>query len=76
VVPNIVRLIHSYIQKKGKSQRIVEQLFSKWEHSDSMNTKRFYLFQKLVRNKINNYVNEETLRQLCRLHSDEYDVYS
>ena len=58
MVPNIVRLILSYIQKKEKSQKLVELLLRKMRtDGGSIGAKRYYLFQKLVRGKINNYVN-------------------
>jgi hypothetical protein len=33
----------------------------------SIGIKRYYLFQKMVRSKMNNYVNEDTLRELYRM---------
>jgi hypothetical protein len=77
VVPNIVRLILSYIQKKEKSQRVVEALLKRYNAGpqSSINIKRYYLFQKLVRSKMNNYVNEDTLRELYRMRPEHYEVY-
>ncbi len=77
VVPNIVRLILSYIQKKEKSQRVVEALLKRYNAggSSSIGLKRYYLFQKLVRSKMNNYVNEDTLRELYRMRPEDYEVY-
>jgi hypothetical protein len=77
VVPNIVRLILSYIQKKEKSQRVVELLLKRYNAAgpSSIGPKRYYLFQKLVRSKMNNYVNEDTLRELYRMRPEDYEVY-
>lgn len=58
VVPNIIRLILSFIQKKGKSSKIVERLFAKSMNDKGWTIKRFYLFQSMKRSKMNNYVNE------------------
>lgn len=58
MVPNIVRLILSFIQKKGKSSKIVERLFAKSMNDHGWTIKRFYLFQSMKRSKMNNYVNE------------------
>ena len=59
IVPNIIRLILSYTLKKEKSLKTVEILLKKYSNgTSSICSKRFYLFQKMVRGKINNYVNE------------------
>ena len=39
-----------------------------------MSLKRFYLYQSIVKTKLNNYVNEETLKKLVRLHPESYDI--
>lgn len=77
MVPNIIRLILSYIQKKEKSQKLVELLLKKYNTGleSSIGLKRYYLFQKLVRSKMNNYVNEDTLKELYRMRPEDYDVY-
>jgi hypothetical protein len=69
VIPNIIRLILSYIQKKEKSQKLVEHLLKRYNGGleSSIGIKRYYLFQKMVRSKMNNYVNEDTLRELYRM---------
>lgn len=76
MVPNIIRLILSYIQKKEKSQKLVELLMAKMKQDvGSIGSKRYYLFQKLVRGKINNYVNEDTLKELYKMRPEEFEVY-
>lgn len=75
VVPNIVRLVLSFVQKKGKSEKIVETLLKKMECPEA-SLKRFFLYHKLVKNSLDNYVNEETLSQLVSLHPDNFSVYS
>ena len=57
VVPNIIRLILSFIQKKGKSCGIVERLLKRSGVEKGWNIKRFYLYQSMIRGKMNNYVN-------------------
>jgi hypothetical protein len=76
VVPNIIRLILSFIQKKGKSCKIVDKILAKSSIEEGWSAKRFYLFQSLVRGKMNNYVNEDTLRQLIRPHPEDHHLYS
>ena len=64
IVPNVIRLIISFIQKKGKSEAIVEKLFDRWTCPVHYCSKRFYLYQKMVKTQLNSYVNEGTLRLL------------
>lgn len=76
MVPNIIRLILSYIQKKEKSQKLVELLMGKLKQDGgNIGSKRYYLFQKLVRGNINNYVNEDTLKELYKMRPEEFEVY-
>lgn len=76
VVPNIIRLILSFIQKKGKSSKIVQKLFEKQATEKGWSIKRFYLYQNMIRGKMNNYVNEETLKELVRRHPEDNQLYS
>ena len=75
VVPNIVRLILSFVQKPGKSSKLVDRLL-KHEHCSTSTPKRYFLFQKLVKGKMDNYVNEETLGEIVRIRPEEFDIYS
>ena len=75
IIPNVIRLIISFIQKKGKSERIVKNLLEKWESPSVCSLKRFYLYQNMVKNKLNSYVNEETIRLLVQPHDDLMDIY-
>lgn len=70
VVPNIIRLVLSFIQKKGKSCSIVEKLLKRSGVEKGWNIKRFYLYQSMIRGKMNNYVNEETLKNLVKSHPE------
>lgn len=56
MVPNIVRLVLSFVQKPGKSSHLVELLLNR-EKLNGVSIKRFFLFHKLVKGKIDNYVN-------------------
>lgn len=78
MIPNIIRLILSFIQKRGKSVKIVERILVRARSSipSSWSTKRFYLYQAMIRGKMDNYVNGETLRQLVRVHPDEGLLFS
>jgi hypothetical protein len=75
IVPNVVRLIISFIQKKVKSERIVEKLFKKWGCPESYSLKRYYMYQGMVKNLLSNYVNEETLGFLVGLHQGLLDIF-
>ena len=50
---------------------IVERIFKKYnsecvkEDMDEYNINRFYIYQKALKNKIGNYVTEESLKMVC-----------
>lgn len=52
---------------------MVERL-GKAESAD-FSTSRYYLWQKLIRGKLNNYVNEDTLKRLSQTYPEEAAVY-
>ena len=76
MIPNIIRLILSFIQKRGKSFRMVERILAGTSSiPSSWSAKRFYLYQAMIRSKMDNYVNGETLHQLVRVHPDEAALF-
>ena len=77
VIPNMIRLILSFVQKKGKSLALVDKLLKLHNPDpDHFNTHRFYLFQKAIKDKMNNYVNLETLREYCKIRKQEFSVFT
>lgn len=57
VVPNVIRLILSYVQKREKSEKIVKILLTRETgYATDLSSKRYYLFQKMIGSKLNNYV--------------------
>ena len=74
VVPNIIRLVLSFVQKRGKSLKLVEDLISR-SGCQPASAKRFFLLHKLVKGKMNNYVNEDTLKQLLDVRCDNFEIY-
>jgi len=76
IIPNVIRLIISFIQKKGKSECIVKKLMEKWGCPETYTIKRFYMYQNMVKTLLNSYVNEETLRFLVQVHPDFLDIYN
>jgi hypothetical protein len=75
VVPNIIRLILSFIQKRGKSSRIVDRIIDRSSIGPGWSAGRFYLYQAMIRGKMDNYVNGETLGQLAKTHPEEERLY-
>ena len=55
IMPNIIRLVLSYVQKPGKSSRLVEELIRK-DGLPEASLKRYFLYHRLVRDKMENYV--------------------
>lgn len=75
IVPNVIRLIVSFIQKKGKSEKVVGGLFAKSKVEEGWSPKRYYHYQGMVKNHLNNYVREETLAELVKVRSELLSIY-
>ena len=63
-IPNSVHHLLVYIQREFKSGRIVRRIFAHSCPDTTYTPSRFYLFQKILKTRINNYVNEETLKRV------------
>ena len=63
-IPNSVHHLLVYIQREFKSGRVVQRIFDHSCPDPEFTPARFYLFQKLLKSRINNYVNEGTLRRV------------
>ena len=57
VIPNVMHQVISYLQKKSKSEQVIMKIISKLGITESFSVKRFYLYQLLIKNKLNHYVN-------------------
>ena len=64
----------TFVQKKSRSGNLVGKLLK--EHSTEVGkVDRFYLYQTLIKQKNNNYINEEALIHYCRLHEPECELF-
>jgi hypothetical protein len=66
----------SFLQKKTKSQLLVEKFINKLEMQEVCSTRRFYFYQLLVKEKLNHYVNAESLAIFKQLQEPLCEVYS
>ena len=69
----------SILFKKKKSTLLVEKLIEKYTKLCSLKTlsvRRFYLYQYLLKDKINHYANEHSLKVLIQPLEPEYKIYS
>lgn len=66
----------SYLQKKGKSAKMVEKLILKLQVPANYSSKRFYYYQLLLKDKWNHYVNPESLLMFKKIHSSLIEIFS
>ena len=66
----------SFMQKKNKSGHLVGELISRLGVERFCSVKRFYLYQILMKDKFNHYVNGNSLSLLSELQEPLCDVYS
>jgi hypothetical protein len=78
ILPNIVHQIFCFVQKKKRSGRIVKKYLESEEISEEhkFNIDRFYLYQRLIRDKTNNYINAKGLAELNKFQEPAYEIYS
>ena len=57
----------TFVQKKSRSGTLVLKLLKEFDEKNSK-VDRFYLYQTLIKQKNNNYINEEALNNYCMLH--------
>lgn len=57
----------TFVQKKSRSGTLVLKLLKQFDEKTGK-VERFYLYQTLIKQKNNNYINEEALNNYCMLH--------
>jgi hypothetical protein len=67
LIPNTVHHIIAFVQKKFKSGKLTEKIFSTRSPPVDSSVARFYIFHKILRVKINTYVNESALRIITEI---------
>lgn len=61
VVPNIMHQVISFLQKKSKSEKVLLRVIQRLGVGHICSPKRFYLYQVLIKDKLNHYLNGESL---------------
>jgi hypothetical protein len=75
LIPNTVNHLLAFVQKKFKSKYLTERIFNGANRNGNFTLARFYNFHKMLRVKINNYVNEEALRIVTEEGVLDYGEY-
>lgn len=76
VVPNIIHHVISFIQNRNKSELLVGQLIERLGLDLLCSVQRFYLYQKLVKGKLNSYLNMDSLKVFNDIQELSCSVYS
>ena len=75
ILPNILHQIFSFINKKNKSLKCVQKINSSFPTEQEIEVDRFYLYQKLVKEKTNRYINENALLLLNQIQDAGCEQY-
>lgn len=75
VMPNLVHQIFSFLFKPKKSLPIVRTLFE-GSTLEGVSVDRFYLYQALIKESMNHYVNHTSLSILQKLADPTTSVFS
>lgn len=76
VLPNVMHQVISFIQKRSKSGKLVERAFARFPSHPSYSIKRFYLYQLLIKDKLNHYVSKDSLMILKQIQEPNCEVYA
>ena len=76
VVPNIMHQVISYLQKKSKSEKMVKRVMKKLGVEEICTIRRFYLYQVLIKDKLNHYINGDSISVLKTIQEPSCTVYS
>lgn len=77
VIPNEINQIISFLQKQTKSGAILERLWKKYPAPDaSYSLGRFYLYQRMLKERVGHYSNEASLKLLSGLYEPDCRVWS
>lgn len=75
MIPNTVHHLLVFIQKKIKSGYLAERLMRETNKNTNYSLTRFYNFHKMLRTKINNYVNEDSIKLVTEVGILPFDVF-
>jgi hypothetical protein len=75
IIPNEINQIFSFIQKCNKSGYLLDRLLLRLPHAPQFSAKRYYLYQRLLRNKLSHYTNENSLRIVNELYEPKCESW-
>jgi len=75
IIPNSVQNILVFAQKRFKSGLLVEKIFAKYNKFEAFTVERYYVYHKLLRTKINSYVNEHALQLITEPGEIEFSQF-
>jgi hypothetical protein len=67
ILPNIMHQTCTFVQKKSRSESSVRKLLEKFDLPYGT-VDRFYLYQRLIKQKNNHYINEDALEEYITIH--------
>ena len=75
-MPNVIHQVISFLQKKKKSEEVLLKVISVLGVEESLSITRFYSYHSLIKDKLNHYVNEQSLSILKELQEPACEMYS
>lgn len=65
----------SFLQKKKRSQKLINQIFKTYPHDPNWKINKFYLYMRRIKESANNYMNENVLLCLFDIHEPKCEIY-
>jgi len=75
-LPNNINHILAFIQRKSKSEQLVERIIAKSDQKASFTAKRYYCYQTYLKQKLHIHVNKDTLNMIANHLELTEDIFT
>ena len=72
IIPNTINQLFSFLEKKFKSEPIVKKILTIYNFDKMCSSKQYYIYHKLLKQKLNNYLTKAALSELFELVDPEF----
>ena len=66
----------SFLEKKFKSEPIVKKIIEKFGFEKICSPKQYYIYQKILKSKLNNYLTKAALSELFELVDPPFEIFT
>jgi hypothetical protein len=75
MIPNSVHQLLSFVQQQFKSRYLCGPIFARLNSNPAFTLDRFYNFHRMLRGRVNTYVNEDAMGDITQVGVLDYQEY-